>query len=495
MLAIDVGTTGTRAAWVDENGTPHGAAYERLHIEYLGSGIVQQDANQILTRTIGVTRAAIADATSAGAHLLSLAITTQRFSAVLWDTTTGRAVAPAMVWQDTRHASDLDRLSRGWIRRAISENGRPPGHSSAHYWAARQISQSAELGRLHEAGRLAFGTIDTWILWSLSADRRLFTSPTQASSTDAYMIASNTYRAAWIAELGFAPDLLPTIGLDVDDFGMTSERLLGASIPIVVLIGDQQAAAIALRNFRTGDASCVHGTGSFIDVNTGSVVATYNPKVPSAVPFVGCLTEQSRSYLAETNVPSTGATLNWVCASLGLFESTQEISALANTVRKDPGIQVVPALMGLHAPIVEPGIQMSITGLSGGATRAELAYGMLAGIAHSITDAIDSLHAMSHVSLGCVTVGGGLAAIDQLIQLQADLTGVPHLRASGEGLTSLRGAAYLAGVKCGLWDSLAEAVNSEKYREFLPQISTDRRQSLRAQWSSRLESEISYVRR
>lgn len=495
VLAIDAGTTGTRAAWVDASGSAHGLSYERIQINYSAGGVVEQDANVLLERTVSVAREAISHANASGVRLLSMAIAAQRLTGVLWDTSTGRAVVPAMVWQDNRYKHDLQDLSTPWEERSIAESGRRPGSTSAHYWAARQIEQSQVLTTLKSQGRLAFGTVDTWLVWSLTNERRLLTSSTHLSSTDAYMLKSNEYRYEWIDVLGFPRDLLPTICRDVDDFGTSRADLIGASLPISVVIGDQQGAAIGLRNLTRGQASCVHGTGSFIDINTGNSIATCTPKSVSSVPYVGYLTRTAQSFLAENLAPTTGAALDWICNTLGLFSSASEINHLASTVQTDTGILVNPALMGLYSPEYEPRVKVSISGLSGSSTRAELAHGVLAGVAHSISDAVDALVEMSRTSINRVTVGGGLSASDVLMQMQADFTGLPHYRDRQADLASLRGAAFLAGVDSGLWTDLSETSANDAYDEFLPRLPADQKARLRAEWRSRLESEIAHVRR
>ena len=270
ILAIDEGTSGTRAATVSADGQVSCLQYAALQVDSPRPGVVEQDANDILDRTIEVCRATIADAQRAGQEIVALALATQRATAVLWDTHTGRALVPAMVWQDTRFVDDLDLLAPEWDTRLRERVGRPVGVRSLYLWAARHLRDTPQVADAWRDKRLAFGTVDTWLLWHFSQRRECVTTPTNATSAGAYVLADHRYYLEWAQELGFPHELLPTLRQDADDFGRTRPEVLGIDVPILASAGDQHAGAIGLGCLDRGQAMCVHGTGSFVDLIIGT---------------------------------------------------------------------------------------------------------------------------------------------------------------------------------------------------------------------------------
>jgi glycerol kinase len=494
ILTIDEGTTGTRAGWVTDDGLVHALEYRPLRVHTPVAGVVEQDANAILDKTLDACRAVIARATDEGVTLVGMAIATQRATTVLWDTNTGRALVPAMVWQDSRHAEELAAKGPEWNARLIATVGRPTGVRSPYLWAAHHLRQTPEVAAAHRGGRLGFGTIETWLLWSLSRDHTYAATSTNATSSGAYVLSKHDYEREWITALGFPLDLLPELYQDADDFGVTNAALLGIEIPILAAIGDQHAGTIGLGCLRKGQAMCVHGTGSFVDLVVGEEVPANPGHYDGALTLVGWRRHNTSVFAIETFTATTGSALDWVCGTLGWFESSKEISALAATVPSANGVLFVPALTGLRMPVMEPRAKASLTGFSMSTTLPEIAFAVLEGIAHSVASSAEADEQVAGTSINEIFVGGGMSASDPLIQMQADLVGVPMRRLPASEGASLRGAAFLAGSDGLLWNSLEEAVASLGTGEiFEPGISADERLERRGTWNERIAAEISLI--
>ncbi|MNX44284.1 Glycerol kinase [compost metagenome] len=494
ILAIDEGTSGTRAATVAGDGHVSCLEYLALQVESPRPGVVEQDANAILERTIEVCRGTIAQARKEGQDIVALAIATQRATAVLWDTHSGRALVPAMVWQDTRYVDELAELAPEWDERLLARVGRPVGVRSLYLWAARHLRDTPPVAQAWRDRRLAFGTVDSWLLWHFSQRRECVTTPTNATSAGAYVLAEHRYYEDWVAALGFPPELLPTLRQDADDFGRTRPEVLGIDVPILACAGDQHAGAVGLGCLDRGQAMCVHGTGSFVDLIIGP-----EPPVNSGL-LAGSLTMTARRqngvshYAVETFVATTGSALNWVCDKLKWFKDAREISALAATATSSQGVTFVPALTGLRVPRMEAGARASLTGVSMATTQAEIAYAILEGIAHSVASCIEADEQASGVRVSELVVGGGLAGSDPLLRIQADLIGIPIRRMQEADRASLRGVAFLAGSSGLLWQSLQEARKTAVTDAvFEPVLDAAQRARRRALWHARVHAELAHV--
>ncbi|MPV68609.1 FGGY family carbohydrate kinase [Burkholderia sp. BE17] len=500
ILAIDEGTSGTRAALVDASGHVSCLEYLPLSVESPRPGVVEQDANAILDKTLAVCRATLAHAHEQGVQIVALALATQRATAVLWDTRTGRALVPAMVWQDTRHAAELDRFAFDWDRVLVPQVGRPAGVRSPYLWAVHQMRTSQAVADAHRAGCLAFGTIDTWLLWHLSDARECVTTPTNATSASAYLLGEHCYFEPWLDALGFPHELLPALREDADAFGRTRQDMLGIDVPILACAGDQFAGAVGLGCVERGQAMCVHGTGSFVDLLTGTVRPDAGSYAQPGYAHDGTLAMTARRhggvshYSLETFVATTGSALRWVCEKLRWFDDPAQISALAGTVQSARGVTFIPALTGLRVPRMEPNARALLSGISIATTQAEVAYAVLEGIAHSVASCMEANQAVARADVSELIVGGGLAGSDTLLQIQADVSGVPVRRMREGDRASLRGAAFLAGASGLLWDSL-DAARATLVTDavFEPSIDAASRQRRRAAWHARIASELAHA--
>lgn len=495
VLAVDEGTTGTRAAWVDEHGAIGGIRYERLTVNSPRPRVVEQDAAEILDKTVTAIRVALSDAAANGVAITSIAIATQRATAVLWDTVTGDPLAPAIVWQDTRFADDLAALGPGWNERLIPRVGRGTGVRSPYLTARRMIDDDAAVSAAHRQGRLGFGTIDTWLLWNLVQGRPLATTATNATSCGAYELRAHRYAFDYIEALGLPLELLPSLHDDGTDFGITDPDLLGAALPVRTVIGDLHAGMIGLGALDEGDAMCVHGTGSFVDLNLGSSAPARPGLYDGALSLVAWRAEEVSRYSIETFTAATGSALDWLCSTLGWFESAKAISQAAASATRRAHVQFVPAMTGVRMPVVDPDVTTMLAGIDFSTTREDVAVGVLDGIAQSMAWSLEADAEVAGVEASSVTVGGGLAGSDPLVQMQADLTRVPQVRWQGTEYASLRGAAFLAGVGT-LWDDLASAKGTlAEDAVFEPRISESERDERVGAWRSRVTNEIDLTTR
>ncbi|MDN8600934.1 FGGY family carbohydrate kinase [Citrobacter sp. S2-9] len=491
ILAIDEGTSGTRAAVVTQNSQVHCLEYQTLQVSSPRHGVVEQDADEILCATVAVCRKAIARAQQQNMRIVALAIATQRSTAVLWDAQTGKALTPAMVWQDSRFTDVLAELAPEWDAKLIPQIGRPVGIRSPYLWAAHHIANTPAVAKAHQAGTLVFGTVDSWLLWHLAEEKKCVTTPTNATSAGAYRLKDHQYHAEWLQALNFPALLLPELRDDADNFGATSQKMLGIHVPILACAGDQFAGAIGLGCTERGHAFCMHGTGSFVDLMVGPQVPALNPVCESTLTMTARRQKGLSHYSVETFVPTTGSALNWVCDKLHWFDSPEQISELASQVTDSGGVSFIPALTGLRVPHLQPQARASLNGISISTTRSQVAYAVLEGIAHSVAACMRANEAATGIAVKELVVGGGLSNSDTLLQIQADLSGVPVRRMAETARASLRGAAFLAGSAGLLWDSLSDACATLKTAQlFEPRIDDRSREQKLAHWESRIALEM-----
>ncbi len=491
ILAIDEGTSGTRAAVVGQNSLVHCLEYQPLRVDSPRHGVVEQDADEILAATLAVCRKTIANAHRQNMRIVALAIATQRSTAVLWDTHTGKALVPAMVWQDSRFTGELSALAPEWDAKLLPHIGRPVGIRSPYLWAAHHLANTPAVAQAQQAGRLMFGTIDTWLLWHISTEKRSVTTPTNATSASAYRLREHQYHLEWLKVLNFPTSLLPQLYDDADNFGSTRQDLLGIDVPILACAGDQFAGAIGLGCIKRGQSFCMHGTGSFVDLMVGTEIPALRNVCESTLTMTSRRQQGRSHYSVETFVPATGSALNWICEKLHWFDSPQQISELAALATSAGGVSFIPALTGLRVPHLQPHARASLNGISISTTRPQVAYAILEGIAHSVAACMRANQTATGITVNELIVGGGMSNSDTLLQIQADLSGIPVCRMEETARASLRGVAFLAGSSGLLWDSLEEACATLKTAKlFEPAITTTQREEHLARWESRIQLEM-----
>ncbi|MEV5986915.1 FGGY family carbohydrate kinase [Streptomyces sp. NPDC052051] len=485
VLSIDEGTTGTRAGIVLDSGATHEVYYRSIKVSHPDDLSVEQDPMEIWSATLEVARRAVGRAREDGIEITSVALSTQRATAMLWDRVTGRPLLPAVVWQDRRNAHELTAYEAEWDAVLLARQGRPVGARSPFLWAAHQITAHPEVAEAHRAGRLLFGTVDTWLIWRLTGGAVHATTPTNAASTGGYLLERHAWDEAWIAHLGFPLDLLPQLRSDDAGFGTTDPAALGIAVPLAASMGDQHAALIALGGLAAGQGMCVYGTGAFVDAATGTTPALPRPDITGVLAHPGRRQGDVSHYSLEAYASTVGSALRWLCDDLGLFASPKELGEEAGRVPRRPGRTpcLVPAFAGIRTPVWHPEATASLTGLTLATTRADLARAALDGIAHSVCDLIDGVSDTMGTPFTRLRVGGGVSGSDPLMQIQADLTGLPLERVADSATASLRGTAYLAGVAQGLWSSLEEVVEAqERGRVFEPSIPEAERTESRGAW-------------
>ncbi|GLW97203.1 glycerol kinase GlpK [Microtetraspora sp. NBRC 16547] len=443
VLAIDAGTTGVTALVVSEDGRIESRGYEEFAQHFPRPGWVEHAPEEIWQATLAACRTAL-DGSATTPRCVG--ITNQRETAVLWDRTTLAAPRRAIVWQDRRSSDVCDRLRAHEPR--VSEL---TGLRLDPYFTGTKLAWLAENDPgSWNAGNLAIGTVDSYLIARLTNGRRHVTDPSNASRTLLYDIT----RGAWSPELcelfGVPVKALPELVPNYGDIGRTSpEAFLGLDLPISGVAGDQQAALFGQTCFSPGDVKCTYGTGSFILVNTGEEI------VRSAAGLLTTVAWQAPSgamtYALEGAVFVTGAAVQWLRDGLGLIQSAAETEAVARTVPDSGGVVFVPALTGLGAPYWDPDARGTILGITRGTTRAHLVRATLEAIAFEVRDIVETMD----LPVPVLKADGGASANDLLMQLQADQIGTPVERPVAQETTAL-GAAFLAGLGAGVWSSQEE---------------------------------------
>ncbi len=470
ILAIDQGTTGTTCLVVDEELRAVGRGYREIWQSFPQPGWVEHDPEEIWA-TVEITAAeALADADIRATDLAAIGITNQRETTVVWERATGRPVYPAIVWQDRRTAERCAELPSGLIRERTGLVPDPYFSATKLEW----ILARTELA----AGELAFGTIDSWLIWKLTGGGAHVTDVTNASRTMLLDLAAGAWDDELLALFGVDRSVLPEV---VPSAGVAAEAtLLGAHVPVAGIAGDQQAALFGQGCFAPGEAKATYGTGTFVLVALGE---------EQGVQADGLLTTAAavapgghRRFAAEGSVLVGGATLQWLRDGLGVIESAAESERLATSVDSTAGVTFVPALTGLGSPQWRPDARGLICGLTRGTTRAHLVRAALEAIAHQVADVLDALP----LEVAVLRADGGATANGFLMQLQANLLGCPVEVAADADATAL-GAAALAGLGVGTWSGIDEVAalicRGARYEPRMPREDVER---LRGEWHDAL---------
>ncbi|HEX5939451.1 MAG TPA: glycerol kinase GlpK, partial [Dehalococcoidia bacterium] len=430
-------------------------------------------------------RSAIAEARLSAGDIAAIGITNQRETTIVWDRSTGQPIHNAIVWQDRRTAGLCESLRQEGHETLIRES---TGLVTDPYFSATKIrwlldNVPGARGRA-EAGDLAFGTVDTWLIWQLTGGRSHVTDRTNASRTMLFNLAGDAWDDGLLSLLAIPPAMLPTVMPSAGIFAETDPTLLGAAIPIAGVAGDQQAALFGQACFEPGEAKNTYGTGSFALMHTGASRA----ESPSGLLTTAAASHSSAPVFAlEGSIFVTGSAVQWLRDGLGIIRSASEVEALAGSVPDSGGALVVPAFAGLGAPHWDPHARGTILGITRGTSAAHIARATLEAIAHQVRDVIELMESDSGVTLSELRVDGGAAANDLLMQIQADLLGRPVLRPAVLETTA-RGAAYLAGLASGVWKSLDELrAKWVLERRFEPTMAAKDRSRMTADWRRAVE--------
>jgi glycerol kinase len=478
VLALDQGTTSSRAIVFDHAGAIRAVAQQEFKQHYPRPGWVEHDPAEIWSTQSAVLAEALAKARITAADLAGIGITNQRETTVLWERNTGRPVSNAIVWQDRRTAGMCDALREAGHAATIQ---RKTGLVLDAYFSGTKLrwllDNVAGARERASRGELAFGTIDSWLVWHLSGGKRHVTDASNASRT----LLFDIHRGGWDDELlkmlDIPESVLPTV---VASSGTCAHaELSGVSVPIAGIAGDQQAALFGQACLAPGLAKNTYGTGCFMLLNTGTRPVASNHHLLSTVAWRrGGVTE----YALEGSVFIGGAVVQWLRDGLRLVRSASEVEALATSVPDTGGVYMVPAFAGLGAPHWDAYARGAILGITRGTTGAHLARAALESIAYQNADVLTAMQADAPTKLSELRVDGGAAANNLLLQFQADVLGVPVVRPTVLETTAL-GAAYLAGLAVGFWRDDAEvSANWKVDRRFEPAMSRDRAEALKAGW-------------
>ena len=484
VMAFDQGTTSSRAILFDHSGSIVGVAQREFEQHYPQSGWVEHDANEIWKTQLAVGREVLEQTGVSAQDVVAIGITNQRETTVVWDRTTGQPIANAIVWQDRRTAEYCDKLREAGHTDKVQAK---TGLVIDAYFCATKIRWILEnvpdaRGRA-ERGELAFGTIDSWLLWNLTAGNVHATDVTNASRT----MLLNIENCQWDDDLldlfeiprSMLPEVLPSSHV----YGESNAALLGAAIKLGGAAGDQQSALFGQNCTEHGMAKNTYGTGCFMLMNVGD---TPVPSKCKLLTTVACGLEQARQYALEGSVFIAGAAIQWLRDGVQMIDSAPEVEALAASVPDSDGVYMVPAFAGLGAPYWDAYARGAIVGITRGTTRAHIARAALEGIAFQVADVLDAMKTDSGMPMTELRVDGGASANDLLMQFQSDISQVPVIRPKVIETTAL-GAAFLAGLAVGFWNSPEEITGVwQTDRVFEPTMSIDEVTHRRTRWQDAL---------
>jgi glycerol kinase len=483
VLALDQGTTSSRAIVFDESGAEVAIAQREFQQIFPRPGWVEHDPLEIWDSQLAVARQALERAGLAAGDLAALGITNQRETVVVWDRATGLPVTNAIVWQDRRTAEVCDRLKREGREPLFRER---TGLVLDPYFSGTKLAWILDHvpGAREDADRLAFGTVDSWLLWKLTGGALHATDVTNASRTLLWNLHTGDWDGELLRILDVPRQILPEVRSSSEIYGETLAELLGAPVAIAGVAGDQQAALFGQACLRPGMVKNTYGTGCFLLMNAGERPAVSRHQLLTTPAWrIGGRTE----YALEGSVFVAGAVVQWLRDGLGLIRSAGEIEALAASVPDAGGVVLVPAFTGLGAPHWDPYARGALLGVTRGTTAGHLARAALEAIAFQVADVLDAMAADSGVPVAELRVDGGAAVNDLLMQLQADLAGVPVVRPRVQETTAL-GAAYLAGLAVGVWKDTGDiAERWQVERRFEPALDRGQAAALRARWDRAVE--------
>jgi len=482
ILSLDQGTTSSRAILFDHAGSIVAVAQKEFPQIFPKPGWVEHDPRDIWSSQAGVAAEVLTKASVGAADVAAIGITNQRETTLVWDRFTGKPIHNAIVWQDRRTAGACDRLRARKLDRVIR---RKTGLVIDAYFSATKVQwilQNVRGARERaKAGDLAFGTVDSWLIWNLTGGKVHVTDASNASRTMLYDISKGDWDDELLKLFGVPRSMLPEVRSSSEVYGMTN--LLGTPIPIAGIAGDQQAALFGQACTKPGMAKNTYGTGCFMLMNTGTKrIASKNNLLTTVAWRIGDRTE----YALEGSIFIAGAVVQWLRDGLEFFRSAAEIEALAAGVSDTGGVYLVPAFAGLGAPHWDQYARGTIVGLTRGSTKAHIARAALEGIVLQVMDVLKAMEADAGIKLKELRVDGGASANDLLMQLQADVLNVQVVRPKIAETTAL-GAAYLAGLAVGFWKNQADIARQWQVdKRFKPAMKTAARSKITKGWERAL---------
>jgi glycerol kinase len=495
ILAIDQGTTGTTVLVFDHDGTIVGRAYSEFTQHYPRPGWVEHDANEIWNVSMRVVGEALGDAQVSARQLAAIGITNQRETAVMWDRETGEPVYHAIVWQDRRGAGICDELSEQGYDQMVRDK---TGLVIDAYFSGSKVKWLLDnvdgLKERAQNGEIAFGTIDSWLIYKLTGGRAHVSDYSNASRTMMYNIIDLQWDDELLEMLGGVPrEILPEVLPSSHVYGNTDpEVFFQAEIPVAGVAGDQQAALFGQAAYEEGLAKNTYGTGSFALMNTGTTPMKSEGDLLTTIAWgIG---DEPVEYALEGAIFITGAAVQWLRDGLGIIKNAAETEELAQSLDSNDDVYFVPALVGLGAPHWEPYARGTIVGITRGTTKAHFARAALESMAYQTKDVVVSMEKDSGITLKEFRADGGAVANTWLMQFQSDILGVPVEVPEVTETTAL-GAAYLAGLATGFWNNREELDAKWKLqRRYEPQMSEEERERLHGRWTEAVERSKNWAR-
>jgi len=485
VLALDQGTTSSRAVLYDREGKIRGLAQREFAQIYPRAGWVEHDPEEIWASQISVAVEALSRADSRPRDIAALGITNQRETTIVWDRTTGKPLHHAIVWQDRRTAPICRDLREQGLEDTIQQK---TGLLIDAYFSASKIMWILEnvkgAREKAHAGELAFGTVDSWLIWNLTGGKLHAIDASNASRTMLFNIHEGRWDQDLLAALRIPVSLLPQVRPSSGEYAEVSTSLALGGVPITGVAGDQQAALFGQACFYPGMAKCTYGTGAFLLQTLGGECKQSRNRLLTTVAWQR---NGQLAYAMEGSVFTAGSVVQWLRDGLGIIRTSEEVEALASSVPDNGDVYVVPAFTGLGAPHWDPHARGTIIGITRGTKAGHIARAALESIAYQVADLIRAMQQDSGIPLKVLRVDGGAARNDTLLQFQADLLGIPVVRPAITETTSL-GAAFLAGLAVGFWKNPEEIQTQWKVdKEFHPRRGKSEVENLLRRWRQALE--------
>ena len=488
ILAIDHGTTSTRAVLFDKQANVVEIAQKETTISYPHPGWVQQDANEIWLACLAVMSEVILKSKISPEQVAAIGISNQRETSVLWDAHTGLPVSPAIVWQSKQTKGICDNWKEKGYEKIVKEK---TGLRIDPYFSASKIrfilDHNPDVYEKAQKGDVLFGTMDSWIVWKLSGEKTHITDVSNASRTLLFNIRDLKWDEELLDLFDIPRQMLPEVKPTSYAYCNTaSYHFFGQEVPICSVVGDQQAALFGQGCYEAGSIKNTYGTGGFMLMNTGDkIVHSKNGLLSTVAWQIG----DKVDYALEGSIFVSGSLMKWLRDQMQLFENTKETQAMAESVENTTGVYIVPAFVGLGAPYWDDACQASILGLTFGANKNHIVRAALESMAYQSKDVLDAMKQDSQINISSLKVDGGAAANDFLLQFQSDLLQMPVQRFKTNELTAL-GAAYLAGLSCGYWTH--EELGVDLQKEFVPEKTSKEMDQLYSNWKKAVKTCQSY---
>ncbi|MEG1930889.1 MAG: glycerol kinase GlpK [Anaerovorax sp.] len=491
IMALDQGTTSCRCILYDKKGKAVTLAQKEFRQIYPKPGWVEHDPMEIWSTQIGVAQEAMYKVAATSENIEAIGITNQRETTIVWDRETGEPVYNALVWQCRRTAEDCEKLKDRGLSEMIREKTGllidPYFSATKVKWILDHVEGAREKAK---AGKLLFGTVETWLIWQLTKGRVHVTDYSNASRTMLFNINDLKWDEELLGELDIPRELLPQVKPSSCIYGHTDGSIFGGEIPISGAAGDQQAALFGQTCFSAGDAKNTYGTGCFLLMNTGETLVRSKHGLLTTIAWG---IDGKVAYALEGSIFVAGAAIQWLRDELKLIHSSQESELLAQQVEDTNGVYVVPAFVGLGAPHWKPSARGAIFGLTRGANKNHLVRATLESLAYQTNDLLRAMEEDAHVRLNSLKVDGGASSNDFLMQFQADIMNIAIKRPISVETTSL-GAAYLAGLAVGYWKNKEDVIqNWGLDQTFLPHMAEEKRQERIAGWQRGLKAALCWA--